>query len=525
MKILRTLILIGFVSCNFLQAQTITFSEQIAPIIYNNCTKCHRPGEIAPFSLTNYEEVSAYASTIQYVTQTGYMPPWKPDPNYQRYQKENFLTDAEKQLISDWVDQGAVQGNPALEPPLPVFPNGSQVGVPDLVLSFSESYLHAGNNVDEYHYFVIPTGLTEDKNIRAMEFRPGNKRIVHHTLIWEDTTGDAAAADALTPEYGYSGSAGAAGNLSQQQLPGFVPGAAPVIYSNGITQTLHAGSDLKLQMHYAPSTVDETDSSSINIFFESPTANRILQTYIFLPLPSVLTNGPFIIPANQTKEFHGTLTVPFDVSLYSIAPHSHLLGTHWKAYAVKPTGDTIPLIDIPEWDFNWQGSYQFQHLIKIPAGSVVHAFGGYDNTINNINNPNNPPQAITWGEGTRDEMYYMPVSFLLYQAGDENIVFENPENPLASLSLQTNTDNLLPVVPSPTNTIAQISYTVEKSGSLSLNLFTLEGKLIRSIQKNAFHLPGLHKIDISVSDLAAGVYIVELEKNGTRQTEKLVVTK
>ena len=505
------------------EAQTVTFSEHIAPIIYNNCTTCHRNGEVGPFPLTNYTEVAAWANMIQYVTEIGYMPPWKPNPEFQRYQKEKFLTAEEKQLISDWVNNGTPQGNPALEPELPVFPDGSQVGVPDLVVSYAESYVHPGTNQDIYRYFVIPTGLTEDKNIKSLEFRPGNSRIVHHALIWEDTTGQAAALDASTPEYGYSGNEGGGIDLNQTTLPGYVPGASPVVYSNGITQKLHAGSDLKLQLHYAPSPIEEIDSSSINIFFEEEQANRILLNYVMVPLPGVLTNGPFIIPANETKEFHGTFTVPFQASLFSIAPHSHLLGTHWRAFIVKPDGDTIPLIDIPEWDFNWQGDYQFRQLIVVPAGSVIHAYAGYDNTVNNPFNPNNPPQMISWGEGTGDEMFFLPITYLLYQPGDENIVFEEDEDPLAAFNEYKIKDKLYPVFPSPSADMTTVGFTLETPGKVTLRIFNLSGQLIRNTIDNRMYLPGYHTNKINLSDIESGTYLVEFTKDGVRQTEKLVV--
>lgn len=504
-------------------AQNLTFAEHIAPIIYEHCTSCHRQGEIAPFPLTNYQEVADWGSTIQYVTQIGYMPPWKPDPNYRTYQRENYLSAEEKQQISDWVNQGMPEGNPALTPNPPVFPSGSQVGVPDLVVSFSQSYLHQGNNQDEYRYFVIPTGLTEDKNIRAMEFRPGNKQIVHHALIWEDTTGSAAAADALTPEYGYTGGQGSAADLNQVQFPGYVPGQSPVIYSQGITQRLHAGSDLKIQMHYAPVSVDESDSSSINIFFENGSANRLLKSYIMTPLGQTLVNGPFVMPPNETREFHGTFTVPFPVSLYGISPHCHKLGTHWTVYAVTPQNDTINLIKINDWDFNWQGAYQFKQLLKIPAGSVLHAFAGYDNTTNNPTNPNNPPQTVTWGEGTADEMFYLPFLYLNYQPGDENIVFEE-ENPVGnSFSLVKTANKLYPVFPSPASDVTRYGFTLETSGTVEISLLGLDGKLLSKPVSARFHLPGYHINDLDLSQVPSGVYLLEMNKDGERQSQKLVV--
>ncbi|MFN5318055.1 MAG: T9SS type A sorting domain-containing protein [Bacteroidia bacterium] len=507
-----------------LSAQSVTFSEHIAPIIYNQCTRCHREGEIAPFPMTNYDEVVAWGDMVQYVTSIGYMPPWKPDPSYQEYQKENYLTADQKQKISDWVNQGMPQGDPNLEPDLPVFPNGSQIGVPDLVVPFAQAYTHQGNNYDEYRYFALPTGLTEDKNIRALEFRPGNKQIVHHALIWEDTTGEAAAADAQTPEYGYTGGQGGAGSLSQTQLPGYVPGALPLIYSNGITQRLHAGSYLKVQLHYAPTPVDESDSSVVNIFFENNQANRLLQNYIMLPTAGTLVNGPFIIPPNETREFHGTFTVPFDVSLYGIAPHCHKLGTHWEVYAVKPNGDTINLIRINDWDFNWQGSFQFKQLLKIPAGSVLHALAGYDNTINNPVNPNNPPQTVSWGEGTADEMFYLPFLYLPYQPGDENIVFED-DNGIVNLpfTLQKTEDKLYPVNPQPANESVKYGFTLAEGKKVQIQLLSLDGKVIAKEIDNGFHLPGYHVKELNCASLPSGIYLLEFTAGNMRQTQKLVV--
>jgi hypothetical protein len=240
-----------------------------------------------------------------------------------------------------------------------------------------------------------------------------------------------------------------------------------------------------------------------------------------VPLPGVLVNGPFIMPPNQVKEFHGTFTVPFDVSLFSISPHCHKLGTHWKIYAVPPTGDTIPLISIEDWDFNWQGSYQFRSLLKVPAGSVIHAFAGYDNTVNNPFNPNSPPQTVSWGEGTADEMFYLPISFLPYQIGDENIVFE--DDVVGNLNIKTVADKLYPIYPVPASDIVKFGYTLETAGNVSLSIFNIEGKLIQSVHQNSFHLPGYHTKELKVSDLTPGIYFLEFTKGNLRQTEKFVI--
>ncbi|MEM1358458.1 MAG: cytochrome c, partial [Bacteroidota bacterium] len=213
----------------------VTFSEHIAPIIYKNCTGCHRPGEVAPIPFTNYEEVKNWANMIQYVTEIRYMPPWPPNREYSKFLGERYLTDEELQLIADWVTAGTPQGDPSLEPPLPTFSTGSQIGQPDLVLEMSESYEISGNNQDDYRVFVLPTNFTEDKEVAAIEFRPGNNRAVHHVLFAYDLTGQARQRDAQSPNtYGYA-SFGDFGIPGARYLSwGYVPGALPLVFPEGL---------------------------------------------------------------------------------------------------------------------------------------------------------------------------------------------------------------------------------------------------------------------------------------------------
>jgi len=509
-----------------LLAQTLTYSKDIAPIIYDHCTTCHRSGEIAPFPLTNYEEVQSWASMISYVTEIRYMPPWKAEVGYQDYQKENYLSDEQIQLISDWVSQGSPPGNPADEPALPVFPTGSQIGMPDKVLSFSQSYTHLGNNLDEYRYFVIPTGLTENKDLVALEVRPGNKQIVHHCLVWADTTGQAAQEDAATPGYGYAGGQNTNASSLNGQLPGYVPGQKPIVFSNGIAQKLYANSDLKLQMHYAPTAADETDSTTINLFFAQQPATRFLKSKIMVPLPGTLTNGPFYLLPNQVKEFHGIWKIPEEASMVGIAPHCHKLGQRWEVFAVTPQQDTINLIRVNEWDFNWQGPYYFKKLIRLPKNSIIHAYAKYDNTSNNINNPHNPPQFVTWGENTSDEMYYLPIYYLSYQPGDENIVFDNTTSIQEDPPYYSVKDELYPVVaPNPAIDRVKIGFTLAEGTPVNLRLFNATGQQVKSWAENQFHLPGLHTKELDLSNLPTGVYSLLLETQRKRQAQQVVIAK
>jgi hypothetical protein len=501
----------------------VNYSEHIAPIIYTHCTSCHRTGEIGPFPLTNFNEVAAWSGMIKYVTQSRYMPPWKPDPEFKDFRKANYLTQQEIDLIAQWVDDGAPQGNPQLEPGLPQFPTGSQIGTPDLVLSFAQSHTVKGNNKDEYRYFVIPTGLTTNKKLVALEIRPGNSRVVHHTLVWQDTSGQAAASDAATPEYGYIGGGGAA-NFGTQ-LPGYVPGQKPILYSNGMAQTLSAGADLVLQMHYAPTPVDEVDSTTINLFFADGPAPREVLNYIMLPFGNTLTNGPFVVQPNQVKTFHGRYTAPLKVSLIGIAPHCHLLGKDWTVYAVTPTNDTLNLISIPDWDFNWQGSYYYKSPIVIPAGSVLHAYGTYDNTTNNPFNPANPPVTVSWGEGTNDEMFYLPFIFTVYQAGDENIVFEEDSLIVGNASLLNIESELLSIIPNPAQNQIMVSYTLHKTIPVKLAVYQMDGKEVGVLAEEKMHFMGMHRNVFDISTLSNGSYILQMEAGNKKYQQRLLIAR
>lgn len=474
--------------------------------------------EVAPFPLTNFEQVKAWAPMIRYVTEIKYMPPWKPDPTYQHYQRENYLTDTEIKKIAEWVAQGTPRGNPVLEPLLPVFPTGSQVGTPDLVLSFKQSYLHKGNNQDEYRYFVIPTGLTEDKDLIGLEVRPGNKAIVHHALVWADTTGEAIAVDARTPEYGYDQGANSALSTINGQLPGYVPGMRPVVYEHGIAQKLHAGADLKIQVHYAPSPIDQKDSTTINLFFAKRPATRFVKSKVMLPLPNTITNGPFIIPANEVKEFHGVYTFNEQASLLNIAPHMHKLGQRWEVFAIKPNKDTVKLIKINEWDFNWQGTYSFQKPIILPKGTIIHAYAKYDNTVNNPENPNNPPKRVSWGENTSDEMYYLPFSWVTYQPGDENITVTS----IQEEEIDKTKNKLYPIYPNPANESVVLEFYLLKSQKINIRVFDLNGKIVKNRTTEHFSA-GAQKLNFNIKDVVAGTYVVQLEGIDFQSTEKLVV--
>jgi hypothetical protein len=516
MKLNYFLVLIALLT-NLVNTSAQNFADNVASIIFNHCSNCHRPGEIGPFSLTNYEEAKDWGQTIKHVTQSKYMPPWKPDPAYRNYQHENFLSDAEISTITKWVDSGMPEGDPSKTPAFPNFPKGSQIGTPDLTLSFATKYTHKGNFRDEYRYFVLPTNLTEDKDLIALEMRPGNTKVVHHTLFWADATGKARVADAATPEYGFEG--GVQSVLLGDQLPGYVPGQKPNVYNNKMGQKITKGSDLVLQMHYAPTGVDETDSSSVNLFFAKTPAQRVVRNYIMLP--NALVNGPFEIQPGEVKEFHGVFKVPFKVSLLGIWPHCHMLGKKWEVYATTPTGEKINLIKISDWDFNWQGGYYFKNLVVLPTGSEIHAFATYDNTVDNPVNPNNPPKKIAWGEGTSDEMFYLPLSYVIYAPGDEQIVLNAEDPNFESHGIKNISSKTYPVYPNPVEDQIKFSFTLDKTQEIRIDLCNSEGKLVQVMVENKKFLQGQHIEQLNLKNISTGNYLLRLHTKAGILTEKI----
>jgi hypothetical protein len=507
-----------------------TYSKDIAPIIYKHCSSCHRPGEIGPFSLTNYQEVSNWATGIRYVTENKIMPPWKADPTYSRFMDENYLSETQIKTISEWVDAGTPMGNPSEEPPFPDFPQNSLLGEPDLVLTFDRSYTHKGTGVDEYRYFVLPTGLTQNKKIKAIELRPGNTKIVHHALFFSDNSGKAKEYDDQTPEYGFSANENPDFDvfevINRDQYPGYVPGQKPRRFPDGLAMDIQAGSDLVIQMHYAPWSVDETDSSSVNIFFadESEIIDRTVRDYIMLPFNLTGGANTFFLQPNQVKTFEGVYTIPFDVSLVGIFPHMHYLGKNWEVYIENTDGSKTNLIKINDWDFNWQGGYYFDRYKIAKKGSKVRAFAKYDNSASNPANPSNPPRFVTWGEGTKDEMYYLPLLYVPYKAGDENVVFEENTSVVYDLEGKEIKAKIYPNPVSIQQTYpAHVQFQLQGGKTVSLDIYNESGQLVRSLFRNEYFSEGDHVVHIETSKAVKGKYFVKISTNDDSVTLPVLV--
>ena len=414
-------IIIFYLLTSFLQA--INFSEDISPIIYNNCTTCHRPNEIGAFlPLENYQDVYNNRSLITYVIGGGddlrhgnpMMPPWPPDRQFSTLLDERYLEDEEIDLIVSWVESGAIQGDPTLEYPMPEFPEDSALGEPDLIFEMEESHFIEGNYEDDYRCFVFSLDNEEEIELSAIEFRPGNREAVHHAIITYVPHGAADHLENLDDQYGYECYGGFNLNSTTDLIGGYAPGLTSIEYPETIGRTIPENSDILVQVHYAPLLTDQEDLSSINIFYKEEDIEREIEQYIF-------DYWEFVLPPNQVTTITRNLYIENDISMVNILPHCHLLGQSWEIYATTMQNDTIQIIRIPEWDFDWQSFYYPEYLLKIPGGSTLTATCTYDNTINNPDNPNNPPQWVYPGDGTNDEMFFIPIEYLEYQPGDEDI--------------------------------------------------------------------------------------------------------
>ncbi len=432
---------------------------------------------------------------------------------------DRSLSDEEIKTIKDWVEGGSPEGNPADAPKPPTFPVGSQLGTPDLVLKMKEAWTVQGNNKDVYRFFVLPTGLLENRDVSAIEFRPGNAKVVHHVLYFQDTSGTARALDAKDPQPGYSGF-GDPGFQSASNLLGWVPGAQMRFFPPNIGARLYKNSDLVIQVHYAPSDEEQTDQSSVNIFFQP--GSKVRQIQQFTLNPQHLTNGSFIIPANAVKRFTTRYVVPLEISMIAIAPHMHLLGTNCRAYAVTPGNDTINLIKINDWDFHWQGSYGYPNPIRIPRQSTLYYEAEYDNSPNNPHNPNVPPKLVSWGESTTDEMLLCYFFWLPYQLGDEGINMNVA--PVTGVDEGGNAaQSILTVGPNPVHGSLTLAYTIPHPGSYTIQIVDATGRVLHQVLPSTTLNEGKYTKTISTQHLSTGTYFLNLIGTDVSLSERIVV--
>lgn len=401
------------------QSTAPTFCKDVAPILYKHCVSCHRPGEVGPFSLIEYKEAAKRAEFLAEIVHSQKMPPWKPEAGYGAFRDELRMSEGEKATIAAWAKNGAPEGNKKDLPKPPVFETGWALGKPDLVIEMPKPFKVAAGGQDIYQCFVIPLPLDQDQSIIAVDFLPGNRRVVHHAILFLDSNGQARRkADPETMSYR---SFGGPGILPTGSMGAWAPGARPVKLPEGTGRFLKKGSDLVLQVHYHPSGREETDQSKVGIYFaKTPTKHYVGAV--------ALRSRSIAIPPGKADYTITTQSVPLPVPVEALGifPHMHYLGKEMKVDAVLPDGKEVPLLWIKDWDFNWQGAYAYKDPVRLPKGTVLKLKAVYDNSESNPRNPSSPPKRVKWGEQTTDEMCLCGVQVITETADEMRKIQKMP---------------------------------------------------------------------------------------------------
>jgi Copper type II ascorbate-dependent monooxygenase, C-terminal domain len=392
-----------------------TYSKDVAPILQQHCMECHRKGQVAPFGLETYEQARKRASDISNVVEDRVMPPWKATPHFGvALRGDRSLSTNEIATITKWADADAPEGNPADLPPPKQFPEGWSLGTPDLILDTGADFAVPAAGEDVYRCFVIPTDLPNDIYVAGVVYRPGNRRVVHHILSYVDASGEGRKKDALDGVPGYPCYSGPSVD-SIGDMGGWAPGAMPLQLPDGFGKALPKKADIIVQIHYHPSGKPETDRTQLGLYFARKPVKRTLQRAgAWNPNLVLPTDGP-----DPSKiEVKASWTIPVDVVAFAVAPHMHLLGRDMTMSVRFPDGRKQDLVQIKDWDFNWQFACRFALPLILPKGTVLDVVAHYDNTANNPRNPNNPPKIVEWGEATTDEMC---IGFIMIAKKDQDL--------------------------------------------------------------------------------------------------------
>jgi tetratricopeptide (TPR) repeat protein len=388
----------------------VTFNRDVAPILYANCTTCHRPGESAPFSLLTYADARQRAGLISAVTTTHVMPPWQPESAEGEFSGERRLEPSEIDTIRRWVEDGLQEGRPDDKPAVPAFSDGWQLGTPDVVVTMPVAFEVPADGPDVFRNFVLPVPLNARRYVRALEFRPGNARVLHHARLLLDDTGDIRRFDGKESAPGFPGMDVPGARFPDGHFLGWAPGKAPTreTYQWPITP----GTDFIVQMHLKPTGRPETIRASIGLYLTDEAPPRT-------PLMLRLGSKTIDIPAGESHyEITDRFEIPVDVTALSVYPHAHYLAKEMFVRATMPNGKSATLLHIPNWNFNWQDEYQYTKPVALPRGTMIEMHYRYDNSADNAHNPSSPPRRVAFGSETTDEMGELLVQVLTKNAED-----------------------------------------------------------------------------------------------------------
>jgi hypothetical protein len=437
------------------RADEPTYYKDVVAILQKNCQDCHRPGQVAPFSLLSYDQARKRASDIAQVTAERTMPPWPASTHFGGpFVNERVLPDAEILRLKAWVDAGCPEGDPKDAPKPREFASDWPLGKPDVILKMATSYELPADGDDEFRVFVLKTDFHEDRYIRAVDFKPGNRKVVHHIIAGIDTSGRARELDARDEKPGYEAIGGFGEGVPLRGfLPIWTPGAAPRFQVEGSGYVLPKKADLLIQMHYHKSGKPETDATEVGLYLSEKPLERQVRTGFLFPdiapdqmaklavkFQSAMTSGKrptleemfqdvLVIPAGDkhytvkgSSKANPMMGRPIsrDILLTSVMPHMHWLGKDFTFRAILPDQKgTVELIKIDRWNFNWQGTYAFARPVRLPKGTTFEMEAHFDNSEDNPSNPSHPPKEVTWGEQTTNEMCIGVYEFI-YADGPES---------------------------------------------------------------------------------------------------------
>jgi len=393
-----------------------TFTRDIAPILYDQCVSCHRPDGPAPFSLVTFQDARDRAALIAAAAEGRRMPPWLPEPGTVRFANERRLTDAQITLLRAWAVAGAPEGDRADLPPAPEFPDGWQLGQPDLVIALPEYHAPA-QGADRYRNLVAALPVRDTRYVTAVELRPGNSRVVHHARLMVDTTGSSREMDARDAEPGFDGM----DLMSHAMTPGgfflgWTPGKVPTRGAGDLAWPARPGTDLVLQLHVRPNGRPEVVRPVVGFHFapRPPTRRPTLVQFNWKAID--------IPPGKRDYVVTDSYTLPVNVQVLGVYPHAHFLATVMEAYAELPGGARRQLLRIRDWDFNWQDEYRYADSILLPRGSTITMRFLYDNSAGNPQNPSRPPKRVTYGPNSTDEMGDLILQVLPGTAEDRDLL-------------------------------------------------------------------------------------------------------
>jgi Flp pilus assembly protein TadD len=386
------------------EERPLTFNRDIAPIIFHDCANCHHAGEASPFTLLTFDDIKSHARQIVTVVRKRQMPPWLPEDGELKFADELRLTDRQISLFQEWIDDGEKEGDAADLPPRPTFAEGWQLGKPDLILTAEKPYLLPAGGDDNYWNFIFRAPVDRVRWLKAMEIRPGDKKLIHHANVLVDRTQSARHLE-KEPGAGFGGMELEIESESFDPDSPFLfwkPGTVPYVEPDGMALRLDKDTDLVLNTHMQPSGKSEKVQPTIGLYFTDVPAS------IFPMLLQLENDRALDIPAGA-KDFvvADDFTLPVDVDLLAIYPHAHYLGKDLLGYATLPDGSTKTLIHIPRWDLNWQAVFRYTAPVRLPKGTTVAMKYTYDNSEDNIANPNHPPQRVMAGNRARDEMAHL----------------------------------------------------------------------------------------------------------------------